>query len=438
MPTSRTLNLLRVGQANEPDARPTAGQPYDNRWNRFYRRNVLRKLSVLKRGKITLQDDLATTVLGQTDEHCQLHVTVRVHSEQMYISMALGGSIGVAESYMRGEWSCNNLTDLVRILVLNRQVLNEMGGGLARFGMMLHEGLHKLVRRNTKTGSRKNISAHYDLGNDFFRLFLDPTMMYSAAVFTEQTKGLEEASRQKMDRICQKLDLQPNDHLLEIGTGWGGFALHAAQQYGCKVTTTTISQEQYKMARERVLAAGLEGQVEVLQQDYRDLQGQYDKLVSIEMIEAVGHQYFEEYFRTCSNLLKEDGMLLLQAITIDDRRYEKAKKTVDFIQRYIFPGGCLPSISVMCDSLRNTTDMCVYHLEDITRHYATTLAKWREQFFANLDEVKSQGFSDEFVRMWEYYLCYCEGGFRERVIGTVHLVATKPLCRPRDLVAPLV
>jgi cyclopropane-fatty-acyl-phospholipid synthase len=257
--------------------------------------------------------------------------------------------------------------------------------------------------------------------------------MYSSAIFKNADESLEKASENKMDRICRKLELRPQDHLLEIGTGWGGFAIHAARNYGCQVTTTTISEEQFQLARKRVEESGLQDRVEVLKEDYRNLNGQYDKLVSIEMIEAVGHHFLQSYFQKCSALLKKDGMLLLQAITIDDRRYHQASKTVDFIQRYIFPGGCLPSISVMAEHLRESTDLCIYHLEDITQHYVTTLKRWRESFFANLDQVRDQGFSDEFVRMWEYYLCYCEGGFKERAIGTVHLVATKPLCKPRDL-----
>jgi cyclopropane-fatty-acyl-phospholipid synthase len=403
------------------------------RWNRWNRNLFIRRTDSLAHGKITVHDELGTYILGQKTDLCPLEVTVHIHDLQTYAIIIHSGSIGVAEAYMRGEWNCTNLTHLVRIFVVNQKVLDNMEQGIARFGVAIHEILHKFLNKNTKQGSKKNISAHYDLGNEFFRLFLDPTMMYSSAIFKEGEDSLEKASNNKMDRICRKLELRPTDHLLEIGTGWGGFALHAARNYGCQVTTTTISEEQFQLATTRVEKAGLQSRVEVLKEDYRNLNGQYDKLVSIEMIEAVGHQFLKGYFQKCSSLLKKDGMLLLQAITIDDRRYQQASKTVDFIQRYIFPGGCLPSISVMTEHLRESTDLCIYHLEDITQHYVKTLAKWREKFFANLEQVHSQGFSDEFVRMWEYYLCYCEGGFKERAIGTVHLMATKPLCKPRDL-----
>ncbi|MFZ9008052.1 MAG: class I SAM-dependent methyltransferase [bacterium] len=403
------------------------------RWNRWNRNLFIRRTDSLTHGKITVHDEMGTYILGQKTDLCPLEVTVHIHDLQTYASIIHSGSIGVAEAYMRGEWTCSNLTYLVRIFVVNREVLDNMEQGFARFGVAIHEILHKFLNKNTKQGSKKNISAHYDLGNEFFRLFLDQTLMYSSAIFEDTEESLEKASKNKMDRICKKLELKPQDHLLEIGTGWGGFAIHAAQNYGCQVTTTTISQEQFQLAKERVKESGLQDRVEVLKEDYRNLNGQYDKLVSIEMIEAVGHQFLQGYFQKCSSLLKKDGMLLLQAITIDDRRYHQASKTVDFIQRYIFPGGCLPSISVMAEHLRESTDLCIYHLEDITQHYVTTLKRWREGFFANLDQVHAQGFSDEFVRMWEYYLCYCEGGFKERAIGTVHLMATKPLCKPRDL-----
>lgn len=430
MSANPPLTLPRT-EARNPEFSSSRGML--QRWLRWNRQLFYHRTQGLQHGKIVVHDELGTLVLGQRTDRCDLEVTVHIHDLETYASIIHSGSIGVAEAYMRGEWSCSDLTHLVRIFVVNMDVLDQMETGFARLGVTVHEMVHKLLNKNTHTGSRRNISAHYDLGNEFFRLFLDPTMMYSSAIFGDTSQTLEEASKNKMDRICRKLDLRPQDHLLEIGTGWGGFALHAAQHYGCQVTTTTISQEQYELAKERVQAAGLTDQVQVLQEDYRNLKGEYDKLVSIEMIEAVGHQYFRDYFRKCSSLLKADGMLLLQAITIDDRRYNNARRTVDFIQRYIFPGGCLPSISVMVDHLRDTTDLCVYHLEDITQHYAHTLARWRERFFANLEHVRAQGFSEEFVRMWEYYLCYCEGGFTERAIGTVHLMATKPLCKPRDL-----
>ncbi|HSW51639.1 MAG TPA: cyclopropane-fatty-acyl-phospholipid synthase family protein, partial [Sulfuricaulis sp.] len=282
------------------------------------------------------------------------------------------------------------------------------------------------MNRNSRTGSRRNIAAHYDLGNEFFRLMLDETLMYSSAVFERPDMTLAEAQRARLDRICRKLALGPRDHVLEIGTGWGGFALHAATHYGCRVTTTTISREQYALAQERIAQAGLSDRVTVLLEDYRDLRGEYDKLVSIEMIEAVGHEYYETFFARCSALLKPDGLMLLQAITIADQRYEAARKSVDFIQRYIFPGSCIPSVSVMAQAVARATDMKLLHLEDIGPHYATTLRHWRERLYANADAVRQLDLSEEFLRMWEFYLCYCEGGFAERALGDVQLLLAKP------------
>jgi cyclopropane-fatty-acyl-phospholipid synthase len=286
--------------------------------------------------------------------------------------------------------------------------------------------LQHFRKRNTLKGSRRNIEAHYDLGNELFKLFLDETMMYSCGIFKDSNTTLKQASEAKLERICQKLELKPGDHVLEIGTGWGGFALYAAQHYGCRVTTTTISKEQHDFATQRIVEAGLEDKVTLLFDDYRKLQGQYDKLVSIEMIEAIGYQYFDTYFRKCTELLKPDGMMLLQSITIADQRYHAAKRSIDYIQRYIFPGGCLPSVAALGDAVARTTDMRIFHLEDIGPHYATTLRLWRERFFNNIERVKQLGYPEQFIRMWHYYLCYCEGGFRQQAIGTVQLLLTKP------------
>jgi cyclopropane-fatty-acyl-phospholipid synthase len=292
----------------------------------------------------------------------------------------------------------------------------------------LTKGFH-FLHRNTLRGSRKNIEAHYDLGNSMFELFLDPTMMYSSGIFENKDDSMEQASIIKLDRICQKLQLNENDRILEIGTGWGGFAIHAAKNYGCHVTTTTISRQQYDYAEKRIKQEGLQDRVTLLCEDYRNLTGKFDKLVSIEMIEAVGHEYYKTYFRHCSDLLKPEGMMLLQSITIADQRYQAAKKEVDFIQRYIFPGGCLPSVNEIAKNVCEHTDMRFYQLEDIGTHYATTLARWRERFFSNIAEIQKIGYSETFIRMWNFYLCYCEGGFTEKSIGTIQLLLTKPLCR---------
>ena len=251
-------------------------------------------------------------------------------------------------------------------------------------------------------------------------------MMYSNAIFSRPTMALRDAQLTRLSHICQKLDLQPTDHVLEIGTGWGSFAIYAAQHYGCRVTTTTISKAQYDLACDRIASAGLDRRITVLLQDYRDLAGQYDKLVSLEMIEAVGHKYYDTYFTQCSDLLHQEGMMLLQAITIADQQYEKAKHSVDFIQRHIFPGGCIPSIAAMSSSIAGATDMRVFHLEDIGPHYVQTLQAWRDNLLNNYAKILSLGYSEEFIRMWEFYFCYCEGGFTERAISNVHILLTKP------------
>jgi cyclopropane-fatty-acyl-phospholipid synthase len=389
------------------------------------RRAVLGCLSQLREGQLTLIDGDHTQSFGQPSEAFPVSVTVHVHDQRFYSDLAFGGSIGAGEAYMHACWSSEQLTDLVRLFVRNMDVLDGMEGGLASVTRPLQKALHWL-NRNTRGGSRKNIAAHYDLGNDFFGLFLDDTMMYSSALFLDPAMTLQEAQLARLETICRKLDLQPTDHVMEIGTGWGGFAIYAARRHGCRITTTTISKEQHALAVERIAAAGLEDRVTVLLSDYRDLEGQYDKLVSIEMIEAVGYQYYDTFFAKCGSLLKADGSMLLQAITIADQRYEQAKNSVDFIQRYIFPGSCIPSVTAMTSSITRSSDLRLLHLQDIGPHYATTLRKWRENLFRNLDKVKALGYSDTFLRMWEYYLCYCEGGFAERVIGDVHMLLVKP------------
>jgi cyclopropane-fatty-acyl-phospholipid synthase len=400
-------------------------------------RAVHQRLAGLAHGQVTLVDGASHQRYGQRDALCPLSVTLHVHDPRFYSDIAFGGSIGAGEAYMQGYWSVNDLTALVRILLQNRAVLDGMETGLARLTAPLQKAMHWL-NRNTRDGSRRNIAAHYDLGNDFFALFLDPTMMYSSAIFAQPNMTLEAAQLARLDHICRKLDLTPRDHLLEIGTGWGGMAIYAARHYGCRVTTTTISQEQYKLASERVRAAGLEDHITVLLKDYRDLAGSYDKLVSIEMIEAVGHDFYDSYFGKCGALLKPDGLMLLQAITIADQRYDVARKSVDFIQRYIFPGSCIPSVTVMSASITRASDLRLAHLEDIGPHYATTLRLWRENFLRNIEAVRALGYPESFVRVWEFYLCYCEGGFAERALGDVHMLLAKPGNRRDPIVAPLV
>lgn len=386
---------------------------------------ILKHLSTMQRGQLVIKENGEKTVYGDQSDNVGLVAELTIVNIDTYSALALNGVIGAGESYMEGHWTSPDLVKVIRFFVVNMQTLDAMDGErtwLSRMGMWLLDR----VNRNTIARAQKNISAHYDLGNDFFSLFLDQTMMYSSAVFADETISLYDASNAKLETICQQLKLNADDHLVEIGTGWGGMAIYAAQHYGCRVTTTTISQEQFDFATQRVNDLGLNDQVTVLMQDYRKLTGRYDKLVSIEMIEAVGRQYFSEYFSRCADLLKPDGLMLIQAITIADQRYDQATKAVDFIQRYIFPGGCLPSVNIIGHHVASNTDMMIISLSDIGRDYAITLERWREQFLEKLETVRSQGFDERFIRMWEYYLCYCEGGFRERVISTAQIVMAKP------------
>ncbi len=393
--------------------------------DRFARGAVLSRLAGIKDGRIVVEDGGERIPLGQSAADADLRATIRVNDHRFYSDLALAGSMGAAESYMAGSWTTDDLTALVQIMIRNRDVTEGIDGGLARLANPVRRFIHYL-NRNTRTGSERNIAAHYDLGNDFFELILDRTLMYSCAIFERPDATLEEAASAKVDRICRKLDLRAHDHLIEIGTGWGAFAIHAAKNYGCRVTTTTISRAQHDYAVKRIAAEGLSEQITVLFKDYRDLTGQFDKAVSIEMIEAVGHQFLNSYFRKCGELLKPDGMMLLQAITITDREYEAAIKRVDFIKKYIFPGSFIPSVTALCDSITRSSDMRLFHLEDITPNYAETLKNWRLRMFKNIERVRALGYPEEFIRMWEFYLCYCEGGFRERYIGDVQMLLTKP------------
>ena len=399
--------------------------------DRLVQKLVLGQLNRLQVGRLHMIDKDQRWTFGHGGG--DLEATVKVNDKRFYQALVFSGTVGVADAYIDGLWHSDNLTDVFRILVQNNTVMNGLSKGWARLAAKGQEWLHEL-HRNTRLGSHRNIAAHYDLGNNFYRLWLDDTMMYSCAIYDEQHQTLDDAARNKVDRICQKLDLQPGDHLLEIGTGWGGFAVYAAKHYGCRVTTTTISKEQYALAIERVKEEGLEDRVTVLLKDYRDLDGQYDKLVSIEMIEAVGHQYYNMFFKVCSDLLKPDGLMLLQAITISDWAYERAKHTVDFIKSHIFPGSCIPSVAAISNSVARVTNLRPVHLEDIGPHYVRTLYDWRTRFVAQLDAVRAQGFDDRFIRMWEYYLCYCEAGFAERYISDIQLLMAKPQNRRAPIV----
>jgi cyclopropane-fatty-acyl-phospholipid synthase len=385
------------------------------------RHGMLTRLEALTAGTLTLHEGRRRWRFGSGAPE----VRVDVLDPSAWAELAFGGSVGAGEAYMAGTWHCDDLVGLVRLLLINRAVLDTIDGGLARISAPLRGLLHRL-NRNSRAGSRRNIAAHYDLGNEFYRLWLDETMMYSCAVFEHPAMTLAEASSAKLERICRKLDLKPTDHVLEVGTGWGGFALHAARHHGCRVTTATISENQYELVCTRVAEAGLGDRVRVLLSDYRDLVGGYDKLVSIEMVEAVGHQYLETYFRQCSRLLKPEGLMLLQAITIADQRYRAALGAVDFIQKHVFPGGFLPSVTALAAAMTAASDLRTVHMEDIGPHYAETIARWRANFSGRIDQVRAMGYSESFIRLWEFYLCYCEGGFRERALGTVQMLLTKP------------
>lgn len=383
---------------------------------------LYRLLQHLHYGQITLiEGDQQRTFGHDADFHAQ----IRVNNPAFYHKAVLGGSIGAGESYVAGDWDADCLTTLVRIVARNSKLLDRLEERWAWLARPWQRVKH-LLRPNDRSGSKKNILAHYDLGNRMYESFLDPTMMYSAAIYPGTQSSLEEAAVYKLDHICRRLDLRPDDRVIEIGSGWGGFAIHAATHYGCRVTTTTISDAQYEEAARRIAAAGLEDRITLLKQDYRDLEGVYDKLVSIEMIEAVGHRFLPQFFAQCTRLLKPDGMMLLQAITIQDQLYQRYLTSVDFIQEHVFPGGCLLSNQHLLKLVSEKTDMAVRGLEDFGLDYARTLKDWHDRFMANLKKIEQMGYDERFKRLWKYYFCYCEGGFRERAISVVQLTATRP------------
>jgi cyclopropane-fatty-acyl-phospholipid synthase len=405
--------------------------------NRWLRGRLISQLSGL-RGRLQLSDVQGTVELGTA---CDSEPAVRLEvlEPSFYRAVAANGSVGAGGAYMDGLWRCSApgmsssdaLVALIRLLVRNRDLLDDLETGPARLGSAALRAW-ETTRRNTRAGSRRNIAAHYDLGNDFFALFLSPDLMYSSALWRGDDDTLEAASTRKLDAICRQLELTPSDHVVEIGTGWGGFALHAARHYGCRVTTTTISREQHAFARERVAAAGLSDRIQLRLDDYRDLTGRYDKLVSIEMVEAIGASYLDTYFAKLDQLLKPDGLALVQAITIEDHRYAQALRSVDFIKRHVFPGSFIPSISAMLAAKSWSSHLGLVKLRDFGDSYARTLEAWRRRFLACLPEVRAQGFDERFIRMWEFYLAYCEGGFRERSIGVAHLLLAKPGWRRRQ------
>lgn len=402
---------------------PSVALPRAGALDAFLRRRLLAQLAPLRDGQLRVRDAFGEVLLGTG--HGPLQATVTIDDPAFYRKVAAQGSVGAGESYIHGDWRCDDLVALVRLLVRNRDLLDGMERGPARAAGWLLRGWNRL-RRNSREGSRRNIAAHYDLGNDFFALFLSPDLMYSSALYAQADEPLEVASTRKLDRICQQLRLQPGDRVVEIGTGWGGFAVHAARHYGCHVTTTTISAEQHALAVQRVQDAGLQDRVSVLMQDYRDLQGQFDKLVSIEMIEAIGAEFLDTYMGTLQRLLKPEGVALLQAITIEDHRYEQARRSVDYIKRFVFPGSFIPSINAIMAAKTRASDLQLVAQQDFGHSYALTLRAWRQRFLAQRAAVQAQGFDERFCRLWEFYLAYCEGGFLERSIGVSHLLLARP------------
>ncbi len=384
------------------------------------RQKLIETLDEITGGRIVVEDGTARYEVGTGDDAT---ITVRILDEQFYTRLIAGGSVGAAEAYIHGDWQCDDLTGLLRLLHRNREVLKKLNAGAWR--RALYWFRHKL-NRDTLAGSKRNIAAHYDLGNDLFQRFLDPTMTYSSGIFADASTSMEQASIAKLDRLCRQLELSAEDHVLEIGTGWGSFAIHAASRYGCRVTTTTISDEQFRLASERIRDAGVDHLVTVLDQDYRQLTGRYDKLVSIEMIEAVGLDHLESYFSQCAHLLKPHGRMGIQAITIADQHFDEARRNSDFIQQFIFPGGALPSVTELTRTATIASDLRLYDLVDISEHYATTIRHWRDRFNLHLDELAELGYDDRFQRMWDYYFCYCEAGFEERHIGCVQAAFHRP------------
>lgn len=403
-------------------AASSAGPSTLNQWARAL---VCKQLAQLKQGSLQVHETNGETrTFGDGDSRYPA-AEMQVHDDSAWRDILTGGSIGAAESFVAGDWSTPDLTALLRFFTRNVDTMNTFEDRFSWITKPTLKGLHWL-NRNTLSGSRKNIEAHYDLGNALFEIFLDPTLMYSSAIYPDASASLDAAAVHKIDMICRKLNLQPEEQVIEIGTGWGGFAIHAARHYGCHVTTTTISREQYDKVRERVDVEGLGDRITLLFDDYRDLTGQYDKLVSIEMIEAVGPQYLDSYFAQISSLLKLDGLALVQAINMPEQRYERALRNVDFIQRFIFPGSFIPSFGAILGAMREKTDLVLTHSEDASFHYARTLQDWRERFLNARNKVKALGYDEAFIRLWTFYFCYCEAGFSERAIGVSQIVFAKP------------
>jgi len=394
------------------------------RFEALSKKIVLNLFKKIQQGTIHVNDAEASYVFGDTGSTNGQRATITINHPQAYKKILLEGSLGAGKSYIDGDWHSDDLKQLIELFIANDSLFNNMEGPAARFFSWVRTAGYKL-NKNTIQRAKDNILAHYDLGNDFYQLILDPSMMYSCALYEPSDISLDQAATKKIHHICNKLQLKSTDHVLEIGSGWGGFAIYAAQEYGCKITTTTISDKQYAFVKNKIKQAGLENQIELLNQDYRKLSGQYDKLVSIEMIEAVGHNYFDTFFQQCNRLIKPEGLFFLQAIVINDQAYDTAKNEVDFIKKYIFPGGCLPSTFSIAKSIATQTTMQLISFDDIGKHYVTTLNDWHTRLLANKEAILAQGFSDSFMRMWEFYFCYSAAGFASQYISNVHALWRK-------------
>lgn len=393
-----------------------------SRLHRWSRQLVLRLLIHLRHGQLVIHEGGQTMSFGRDT---QFQACIRIHDPAFYLRILTGGTVAAGETYVDGLWDSDDLTRVIRIMIVNRDLLLRLEQGSAWLLTPLRR-LHHLSNGNSRRGAKRNILAHYDLGNAMYRTFLDPTMTYSSAIYPTDSSTLEEAACFKLDLICRRLDLTPDDRVIEIGGGWGGFAIHAARHYGCHVTTTTISDAQYRETRRRIAEHGLEERITLLKEDYRDLRGQYDKLVSIEMIEAVGHRHLPVFLRQCAALLNEQGSMLIQAITIRDQLYRRYLRGVDFIQQHIFPGGSLVSAQHLHQLMCRRTDLTVRRIDDFGEDYARTLVDWRDRFRAARNDLDQLGYDKRFRRLWEFYFSYCEAGFRERSISVIHLLATRP------------
>lgn len=388
----------------------------------LFRKQLLNSFNKIKIGKINVLERNNNYSFG--DKNSDLKVNVEIFNSNFYYLVGKNGLIGATEAYTLGYWNSDDKVKLIQIIFRNKELMNSIDTLIAIIMKPFDSIIHRF-RSNTLIGSKKNILAHYDLSNDFYKLWLDKTMTYSCGFFSSNNTSMEDASKEKLDRLCRKLNLNENDNVLEIGTGWGSFAIHAAKNYGCKITTTTISDNQYNFVKSIIEKENLTKKINLIKIDYRKLSGKYDKIVSIEMIEAVGFNFVQTYFKKVSSLLKETGQFAMQGITYNDQNFDSYIKSVDFIQKYIFPGSCLISINHISEVIKKHTDLSISHLEDITIHYAKTLKIWRNNFLEKKKEIISLGFSEEFINLWEFYLTYCEAGFLERNIGDFQFVFSK-------------